>query len=206
MPLAAFLEAGSARAARGEAMSSYALVFDKNGMYNKGANPVIYGLDNRSAYIPSGKDAKERVMDESHLPLREQYRYVTYNPSSKRPIDWTHEREWRWPFRESRASYEHELEEFGVVEESTDIPGLDLTSSNCHGLGVVVQTDEEVNWVVSDILSLADRKVIDQWHFSFVLVSNRLLLAELIELYRARSAPILSSAKCAESLQDCFIV
>jgi uncharacterized protein len=26
-----------------------------------------------------------------------------------------------------------------------------------------------------------------------------------IELYRARSAPILSSAKCAESLQDCFI-
>lgn len=181
MPLAAFLEAGSARAARGEAMSSYALVFNKIGMYSKGANPVIYGLDSRSACIPSGKDGKERVMDESHLPLREQYRYVTYNPSSKRPIDWTHEREWRWPFRGSRASYEQDLEEFGVVEEPTDIPGLDLTSSNCRGLGVVVQTDEEANWIVSDILSLADRQLVDQWHFSFVLVSDRLLPAELMD-------------------------
>lgn len=180
MPLAAFLEAGSARAARGEAMSSYALVFNKKGMYNEGANPVIYGLDNRNSYIPGGRDGNERVIDESLLPLREQYRYVTYNPSSNRPIDWTHEREWRWPCRLSSASYEHEMEEFGIVSEPTDIPGLDLTSSNCHGLGVVVQTDDEAKWIVSDILSLSDRGRIDQWHFSFVLVADRLLPATLM--------------------------
>jgi len=181
MPLAAFLESGSARAARGEAMSSYALVFNKKGMYNMGANPVIYGLDNRMACIPSGRDGKERVIDEALLPLCEQYRYVTYNPSSNRPIDWTHEREWRWPYRDSRASYEQKMEEDGIVSEPRDIPGLDLTSSHCHGMGVVVQTDEEAYWIVSDILSLTDRKLVNQWHFSFVLVSCRLLPAQLME-------------------------
>lgn len=181
MPLAAFLEAGSARAAKGEAMSSYALVFKKKGMYNKGANPVIYGLDKRTAYIPSGREGKARVLDEGLLPLSEQYRYVTFNPSSSRPIDWTHEREWRWPCRDPRDSYEREMEEFGVVSEPADIPGLDLTSVHCREMGVIVQTEEEARWIVSDILYLVDRNVVNKWHFSFVLISDRLSPAELMK-------------------------
>lgn len=181
MPLAAFLEAGNDRSLRGEAMSSYALVFPKNGLYNYGANPVIYGLDTRSAYIPNGRDGEARIIDESLLPLREQYRYVTFNPSAKRPIDWTHEREWRWPCRDVSASIEEQIEEFGCIEKSSDIPGMSLSSSWCRGMGVVVKSDDEASWVISDILSLVDRDVVDRWHFSFVLVSARLLPGGIVQ-------------------------
>lgn len=68
MPLAAFLEVGEVRAARGEAMSQFALVFPKRGMFLMGANPVIYGLDARDAAIPSGKDGIARIMDSEVLP------------------------------------------------------------------------------------------------------------------------------------------
>tara|TARA_R100000655_G_scaffold27628_1_gene56219 strand:- start:1014 stop:1382 length:369 start_codon:yes stop_codon:yes gene_type:complete len=44
MPIAAFLEAGAARARRGEAVSTFGLVFAKSGLHQIGARPVIYGL------------------------------------------------------------------------------------------------------------------------------------------------------------------
>lgn len=65
-------------------------------MFNYGARPVIYGLDeHNNARCSQGRNG-ERILDETALPLIEQYRYVTYVPGK---IDWTHEREWRWPYR-----------------------------------------------------------------------------------------------------------
>ena len=95
MPLAAFLESGKKREQLGQAMSPIGLIFSKRDMYKLGANPVIYGLDDRAAWLPSGNGGQPRIMDEGILPLREQYRYVPFHLDEERNIDWSHEREWR---------------------------------------------------------------------------------------------------------------
>ena len=174
MPLAAFLEAGTSRAARGEAMSQFALVFPKHTLFNKGANPVIYWLDDRNAYSPSGKGGEKRILNADLLPVREQYRYVTYNPTAERPIDWTHEREWRWPYRGDLSAIEKELEESGILSSSTDMPGLELYDSDMQDMGVIVRTEEQAKWVTHDILSLVDRGLLSKEHYRFILCSSNL--------------------------------
>src|SRR5579862_4500707 len=75
MPIAAFVEAGLARAKRGEAMSPYGLVFPKTALFRLGARPVIYGL---SGDVNTGIDgAGARMIASTQLPPREQFRYVT---------------------------------------------------------------------------------------------------------------------------------
>jgi hypothetical protein len=174
MPLAAFLEAGDARERRGEAMSPYALVFPKKGLYNLGANPVIYGLDFRDARLPKGNNGGPRIIDRDILPEREQYRYVAFNPSANATLDWSHEREWRWPFRGSLEKFEKEIEKFGTISEPIDIPGLDISSKHCRGMGVVVKNEIEASWIASDILALVDRKIIDQSHYHFIIHADAL--------------------------------
>jgi hypothetical protein len=173
MPIAAFLESGEIRERRGEAMSQFALVFPKKDMFKLGANPVIYGLDNRSTWLPSGKNGEARMIDANLLAEREQYRYVTYNPSSTRPIDWSHEREWRWPFRGDISHVEEELEDC-MVSDAIDIPGLDFYNHDIRGMGVVVKTSEHAMWIVHDILALVDRGIIDKQQYSFVLAADSL--------------------------------
>lgn len=190
MPLAAFLEAGKARENRGEAMSPYALVFPKAGLFDLGANPVIYGLDERSARLPMGTHGEARIIDEALLPKREQYRYVAFNPSKNGTLDWSHEREWRWPFRGSIEAFEKEIEELGVVDCPTDIPGLNISSRNCSGMGVVVRTVEEASWVASDILTLVDRGVIHQHYYRFIMSADSLPSLEYIRSPEAASQAI----------------
>lgn len=172
MPLAAFLDAAETREARGEAMSSYALVFPKAAMYMLGANPVIYGLDQRHAVAFQDGDA--RVFTTDVLADREQYRYVTYNPNLSRPIDWTHEREWRWPFRGDIGAFEHELEINGVIESPSDMPSLLLDQPALDGMGVIVKTREEAAWVAADILALVDKGLIQQDHYRFILIGEEI--------------------------------
>lgn len=179
MPLAAFLDSAPSREARGEAMSPYALVFPKAAMYRLGANPVIYGLDLRSAQAMEDNGA--RIFPKDVLPEREQYRYVTYNPSRKRPIDWTHEREWRWPFRGDMEAFNRELEANGIVELPSDIPGLPLDQSTISGMGVVVKTREEAAWVAADILALVDKGLIPQDHYRFVLIGDELRSRDVLQ-------------------------
>lgn len=174
MPLAAFLEAGEARESRGEAMSPYALVFPKSGLYTLGANPVIYGLDDRGTRLPKANNGGPRILDGNVLPEREQYRYVAFNPSANGTLDWSHEREWRWPYRGSMEKFADELEESGAISEPSDIPGMDLTSAHCAGMGVVVKTKTEASWIASDVLTLVDRGVIDQWHYRFIIYADSL--------------------------------
>src|SRR3546814_6091553 len=66
-------------------------------MFTAGARPVIYGLSGDVREQPSNGDF--RILDERLLPQQEQYRYVTYTIGDVRQIDWTHEREWRWPYQ-----------------------------------------------------------------------------------------------------------
>ncbi|GAB4214831.1 MAG: DUF4427 domain-containing protein [Synechococcales cyanobacterium] len=169
MPIAAFLETSRERELRGEAISTYALLLPKLAMYARGANPVIYGLDDRAAMLPSGANGQARIIPSSHLPEREQYRYVTYNPTGKKPIDWTHEREWRWPYPDDITAYEKELSEYGVVEDPADVPHLSLLGDDLHGSGVIVPTDCEARLVAHDILSLVDRQKVHPKQFEFII-------------------------------------
>lgn len=174
MPIAAFLETGEARARRGEAMSQFALVFPKKDLFRVGANPVIYGLDDRSYWPPAGKEGKARIIDPNILPTNEQYRYVTYNPASDKPIDWSHEREWRWPYRGNLSAVEESLEKYGVVEDAMDIPGLNFYKSTISGMGVVVRNKEQASWIAHDILVLIDRGIITKNTYKFILAADEL--------------------------------
>src|SRR5690606_19407587 len=190
MPLAAFLEAGKARENRGEAMSPYAIVFPKAGLFELGANPVIYGLDERSAHLPQGSNGEARIIDEALLPEKEQYRYVAYNPSLNGRLDWSHEREWRWPYRHSIEEFEKEIEEFGVVDCPTDILGLYSSSRICSGMSVVVKSTEEYSWIACDIHILIDREVIDQHHYRLIMSAYSLPSLDFIRSPESASQAI----------------
>ena len=149
MPIAAFLEAGKIREERGEAMSPYAIVFPKIKLFELGANPVIYGLDDRSYKMPSGNSGGPRMIDPAVFSRDEQYRFVTFNISSECPIDWSHEREWRWPLRWS-CSKNFDV----VVNEATDsesMPGLDFYSHGICEMGVVVKSRAEAAYIVHGV-------------------------------------------------------
>jgi Protein of unknown function (DUF4427) len=174
MPIAAFLESGEVRASRGEAISQYALIFPKKKLFEIGANPVIYGLDNRNYQLPSSKNGGARIIAPSVLPENEQYRYVTHNPASSKPIDWSHEREWRWPYRGNYSQVEEALEEYGVVDDVLSIPGLDFYEYNIDGMGVVVKNERQAMWVAYDILTLVDRGLISKNQYKFILTVDSL--------------------------------
>lgn len=181
MPLAAFLESSRKRETKDKKMSSYGLTFNKVRLHDCGANPVIYGLSNRHAKLPKGEDGNQRLINNGLLPLAEQYRYVTYAPAPEVRIDWTHEREWRWPFSGDFDKIESELEEFGVISDASDIPGLDISSKKLAGIGIMVKTSTEAQYVTHDILTLIDRKEVGRYHFQHVLITD--LLPPTAELY-----------------------
>jgi hypothetical protein len=174
MPIPAFLEASRTRERKGEAMSSFALVFPKAAMHGLNANHVIYGLDAGHSSIPSGNGGGPRIIDPGVMAKLEQYRYVSYTAGQGGKVDWTHEREWRWPFRGDRSASEGLLAEYGTVDEWSDIPGLDFYQVGLLGMGVIVKTSEQAEWIVSDILTLVDRGTIVKDQFSFVIATDAL--------------------------------
>jgi hypothetical protein len=163
MPVAAFVEAGRARAAAGQAMSPYGIVFSKGAAFSVGARPVVYGLST-TAYASGGDDDTPRLFDDAVLPLEEQYRYVAYDPTTGK-LDWSHEREWRWPLNGQPWTDPDGL----PPNSSEDLPGLDLDDPRVAGLGVIVATPTEARGVVYDILTKIDRGDIDLAHYQFVL-------------------------------------
>ncbi|HEV2605638.1 MAG TPA: DUF4427 domain-containing protein [Microvirga sp.] len=164
MPIAAFVEAGLARAARGEAMSPYGLVLPKRAMFAAGARPVIYALSGDVSVTNRADGA--RLIASYQLPLAEQYRYVTYDPTAPRPIDWTHEREWRWPLRDAPPP-DPEME--GLPPAIDDLHGLELDDPRLAGLGAIVKTSRQAEQLIYDILTKIDRGDIDETQYDFVL-------------------------------------
>lgn len=163
MPIAAFVEAGRIRAAAGQAMSPYGLAFPKAAAFQAGSRPVIYGLSSPVS-AQGGEDDTPRLLPETALPAAEQYRYVAYNPTFS-TLDWSHEREWRWPLDGKPWSDPDGL----PPNFSHDLPGLDLDQPALAGIGVIVATPIEANRVVYDVLTKVDRGDIAQHHYQFVL-------------------------------------
>lgn len=177
MPTAAFLETAASRQKRKQNISAYALTFDKTQMFSAGARPVIYGLSGSTGRIPNGTDGRERIIPEDLLSANEQYRYVTYSPTHNRwNIDWTHEREWRWPMRDKKALAEYlkQRKKFGCVGSVKDIPGLNLYSGRLDNIGVIVNNNEEANRIFHDILVLVDRGLVPPNMYEYVLISENI--------------------------------
>lgn len=171
MPLAAFLETSKKREDVGQAISSYGLSFLKSELFNIGTRPVIYGLSTKNLNLRI-TTKNERLIDESVLPIREQYRYVTFNPSSVKKIDWTHEREWRYPYPRSIELYQSKLEEFGIVSEIESFPGLSLDDGAISDVGVIVKSSYEAELILCDILAIYDRN--DYCPYKFIFYTEQI--------------------------------
>lgn len=159
MPIAAFIQSGRDREAKGEAMSPIALVLPRSQMLAAGALPAIYGLAGKYN-LPKGDDGSERLMPSEALPALEQFRYVTL--SGNGAIDWTHEREWRWPYRGKPLDVDGT-----PTANGADIPGLDL---HFEGMGAIVRTKDQAQRVLHDILVQTDRGA--QGGYDFILVGD----------------------------------
>jgi len=174
MPIAAFLEAGHSRWESGQAMSPFGLVFPKDMLFQLGARPVISGFSaevDASAYFD---DEGNRLFPPNQISLQEQYRYVTFNIGGSRNINWTHEREWRWPCRDDVSAVRSQLEEFGVVSSWEEIAGLDFYKFGIRGIGAIVETKAQADLIISDMLTLVDSGQASAETFSFVLASSLL--------------------------------
>lgn len=148
-------------------------------MFQLGARPVIYGLS-VNASLPIGNGGCARIFDESILPLAEQYRYVTYNPVGQHCIDWTHEREWRWPYTEPTDTYEKELEQYGCVDDPSTVPGLWSATSFLENIGIIVKSEDEREKILYDILCLIYRKVISPQKYNYIICYDA--IADLVKL------------------------
>lgn len=191
MPLAAFIESGNSRANRGEAMSAYGLMFRKEALFEEGARPVIYGLS-VNAVMPNGENRGVRIIPHGTLPALEQYRYVAYNPNFKKyPIDWTHEREWRFPYRGELPDYE----EMWLPTDQDSIPSLEFSKPNLSGMGAVVKTQVQAEKLIYDILTKIDCGELGQAHYAHVLCLENLpdtqKLRDPIEVNEAINANLL---------------
>ncbi len=143
----------------------------KTDLFEIGARPVIYGLTStktQSRTSPKG----ERLFYAKLLPMVEQFRYVSYSPVGYLKIDWTHEREWRWPYRESIKEFEKELRNDGIVSDIKKFPSLELYTGKLFDLGVIVKTAEEAKLVLYDILALYDRN--GGTHYKFIFYTEQI--------------------------------
>jgi len=168
MPIAAFVASSIERLSKGQKISNYAMVFDKKQMFALGARPVIYG---------STKDEA--------LPETEQYRFVAYDPTrTPYAIDWTHEREWRWPnfeyvsqsipqFDFSDDEYQLSDETLELMrlrdEERIDYHGLNLDQHRLSHIGFILKTEQQARLITRDILWLIDKKKIRPNLFTYIL-------------------------------------
>lgn len=147
MPLYALIEYAKSR--RNTSLTNtYGLAILKKEAFEIGARQVIYGLsgkhieaDEKDPYYGNGY----RCLSSScGIGIFEQFRYVATNLTNHKPIDWTHEREWRW------------IDHFNV----SCVPGLPIWIKDLNFefsiVLVIVQTSEEAHKFVDKIKEYYD--------------------------------------------------
>ena len=106
MPLYALVEYAKQRSKA--SVGTYAVGVLKRELFAAGGRPAIYGLSGKHMERrPRATDYRgwpRYLAPSCGLAEAEQYRYVAMSVDSQRPIDWSHEREWRWVDHEDRCS------------------------------------------------------------------------------------------------------
>ncbi|MBP1542195.1 MAG: hypothetical protein ILA25_08545 [Prevotella sp.] len=154
MPLYALIQYAKFRGAYSGYVGNYGIAFKRNELFAAGGRPVIYGLS--GAHIEAEKTPKGiyqgRILDveKTGISIHEQYRYVATKLQKRYayveyPIDWTHEREWRWALPDG---------DFGV-------PGIPFFLSKNYAdffseIIVIVGTDEEQIETIMHLKNLYD--------------------------------------------------
>jgi len=154
MPLYALVQYAKFRGEYSGYVGNYGIALRRNELFAAGGRPVIYGLscEPTEAEVTPDGIYQGRILDieKTGMPLCEQYRYVktkmlkNYDPSSH-PVDWTHEREWRW----------------ALPDASLGVPGLPFFLSKEYAdffsdIVIIVGTEEEQNAVLSHLKNLYD--------------------------------------------------
>lgn len=137
--------------------SQYGVCLLKAEVFAAGGRPAIYGLSGSAPKLIQDSETA-RVIDPAVLPAGEQFRYVPYDPTrSDPPLDWTHEREWRW----AAADTEYHRILYPGMDDTETYPALPLFKSAERGgffsrIGFLVPTRAEARDLAKLILACAD--------------------------------------------------
>ena len=106
MPLYALLEYAKRR--KNESVRDYAVGILRQELFAAGGRPAMYGLSGKHVEqgqrSPFNKWWPRKLAPSCGIAEAEQYRYVAMSSDPSRPIDWSHEREWRWVDHEDQGS------------------------------------------------------------------------------------------------------
>ena len=154
MPLYALVQYAKFRGEYSGYVGNYGIAFRRNELFAAGGRPVIYGLSCEPTEAETTPEGiyQGRILDieKTGMPMCEQYRYVktrmnkSYDPNIH-PVDWTHEREWRW----------------ALPDDSLGVPGLPFFLSKEYAdffsdIVILVGTEEEQGAVLSHLKNLYD--------------------------------------------------
>ena len=102
MPLYALREYAKTRSKTD--VGTYAIGVHKNELFAAGGRPVIYGLSGKHEELLSDESWPRKLAPSCGLAEKEQFRYVSMSLNTQKPVDWSHEREWRWADHEDQCS------------------------------------------------------------------------------------------------------
>lgn len=150
MPLYALIDYAKTRSKKDGLVSGYGLAFRRKELFDAGGRPVIYGLSGDYAetdYNENGVFQGRLLAKECGIGINEQYRYVStiLHKGYGKTVDWTHEREWRWP----------------LPYDSVGVPGIPFFLASQYAnyfseVIVIVCTDEEKEETTEFLKNLYD--------------------------------------------------
>lgn len=206
MPIYSFASYAKKKGDSGK-VSAYGIAFLKEEFYAAGGRPAIYGLSVDHAPYERNT-AYCRVIDRNVIPLEEQYRYVAYNPSASKWIDWSHEREWRWKAVDEERDYVW-------AKDGSDcygpLPGLPLFIGKNNGhfftnLRIIVWSHEEAK-EVQELLTgfyLSGGNNYDTPFDRSLISKSRIIVLE--ELVSAVENKVLLDAQTIEGIESASLV
>lgn len=146
MPLFALLHYANVRG-NANAVDVYGIAVPKAEFFQAGGRPAIYGLSGKHVEIESSSVWPRILRAECGVAEVEQYRYVAMNLVGNRPIDWSHEREWRW----------------ADVQDRCECPGLPLWTHDEHirfsKAIIIVRTASECERVLDELGQRIDSRL-----------------------------------------------
>lgn len=130
-------------------VGGYGVAFLKKEFFQMGARPVIYGLSEKKLTYKKN-EGYYRILEEKDLSLDEQYRYVPFNLSRDKWIDWSHEREWRW---KENNIFEKITQKgyYGSYEYFNGIPVFSDEEKSFSEIGILVWSKEEAKEIQKDL-------------------------------------------------------
>ena len=142
MPLYALCEYAKKRSKKD--VETYAIGVLRHELFKAGGRHVIYGLSGKHEELQFSGRWPRKLSSSCGLTEKEQYRYVSMSLASQKPIDWSHEREWRWVDHTDQCS----------------CPGLPIWLAeepiSFQSVFIVVQTSSEMERILHLLKELYD--------------------------------------------------